>query len=404
MFKIFNCLVLIFFAGCATYQNKVAPARQFLLNNDCTSALKELEKLSTPAGGDQLVYLLDYGSALQICGDIKKSNEVFLKAEELSENNDYHSVSKITGATLLNEEMIQYKGDTFEKLFINASLALNFLQLGRKDSALVEVRKMNLKFDKLLKEEKRPFELNSFSKYLSALIWELDKKNDDACIDYKDAYFIDTQYRQVGEEMLRSCWQAQRQSEFEQLAKKMNATSEEVESAKKKSTSEVILLVQQGWGPRKVPRDQISARLQPVFSQTRRVKLSLDGKDYFSDPIYSVTDAAIKTLEADYASLVARRVGARVAKEVLADQLRQKDSALGAAAWLVMVVSERADLRQWSMLPETLQVIRVPLKAGTYKGTLVGIKSNGEVSENFPDLDLKIAPKEKKLFLFRTVK
>ena len=58
------------------------------------------------------------------CKDYKKSNEVFLKADKLSEQIDYQSVSRVAGATLLNEEMVQYKGDTFEKLFINASAAL----------------------------------------------------------------------------------------------------------------------------------------------------------------------------------------------------------------------------------------------------------------------------------------
>ena len=138
--------VLIALSGCATYQNKVAPARDLLSNRQCEPALKTLEDLSNVVDGDQLVHLLDYAGALQVCGDYKKSNQIFLKAEKLADEIDYHSVSRLAGATLMNEEMVQYKGDTFEKLFLNVSLALNFMQLGQFESALVEVRKINQKF------------------------------------------------------------------------------------------------------------------------------------------------------------------------------------------------------------------------------------------------------------------
>lgn len=403
MKKIF-LLFLIFLSGCATYQTKVAPARQFLQEKNCSQALQQLEPLANKADGDQLVYLMDYGSALQICEDPKKSTEIFLKAEQLSEQNDYHSASRVTGATLLNEEMIQYKGDTFEKLFLNVSLAINFIQQGQTDSALVEVRKMNQKFVKLSGEEKKPYELNSFSKYLSALIWELDKKYDDACIDYKDAYNLDPKYRQVALDLMRSCYRAGRTSDFEKFAQQIGATADEKSWAQKKKSPEIIFIFLQGWGPRKVPRDSISARLQPVYSQTQKIQVSIGDEKYISSAVYNVSDAAIRTLENDYSSLVARRVGSRVAKEVVADQLRQKDSALGAAAWLLMVASERADLRQWSTLPETIHILRIPVKAGEYNLKVEGLGYNNNVTEEFAESVLNIKSGEQKIKIIRSVK
>ena len=154
----------------------------------------------------------------------------------------------------MSEEMVQYKGDTFEKLFLNVSLALNFMQLGQFESALVEVRKINQKFLKYKAEDKKNFELSPFSKYLSALVWEADQKYNDACIDYKDAYFLDPIYRKIGVDMLRGCWKANRQSEFKEIAEKMNATNEEIKVAKDFNKTELILVFMQGWGPRKQPR------------------------------------------------------------------------------------------------------------------------------------------------------
>ncbi len=405
MFKYLNILFLIL-SGCATYQNKVSPARNFLAQGQCDLALKNLEDLSNKTGGDQLVYLMDYGSALQICGNYSKSNSIFLQAEKLADENDYTSASRVTGATLFNEEMLQYKGDTFEKLFLNVSLATNYLQLQNFDDALIEVRKMNQKFVKLNNENKKKFELNSFSKYLSGLIWEADKKYDDACIDFKDAYFLDTNYRSVAGDMLRTCWRAHRTDEYNTLIKKISATDEEIKKSKDYKKTELILIFMQGWGPRKAPRpgDNISAHLVPVFSQTQQLKAEIDDKTYLSESVYNVEHAAIQTLEDDYGSLIARRIAARAAKEVLAHQIRQKDGALGAVAWLAMVASERADLRQWSIFPKTFQIIRIPVVAGENKIKLMGLDSAGTVSEQMPELTFKINSGEKKFQIIRSLK
>lgn len=404
--------LLLIISSCATYQSKVTPARDNLINGDCTGALQKLEALALQKNDDQLVYLMDYGSALQICGDYKKSNQIFLQAERLGDEVDYHSVSRIAGATLFNEEMIQYKGDTFEKLFLNVSLALNFIQLGDLDAAMVEVRKINIKFNKYKLDEKQSFEMNSFSKYLAGLIYEAQKQFDDACIAYKEAYFLDEGYTQVGEDMLRACWKARRTDEFNTLAKKMSASVEQISEAKKDFSTEAIFVFMQGWGPRKSARPEAPTfpRLIPIFSQTSRLKIEVLNPDqsvkstFESDSVYSFETAAIKTLDADYNSLVARRIGARVAKEVMADQIRQRDSALGAVAWVAMVASERADLRQWSIYPKSMHVLRVPLKAGQQILKLSGLSSGGTPTEQFADQTFKISTGQKKLFMVRSLR
>ncbi len=408
----FYLSVFILFTGCATYQSKVAPARDLLAKQQCDPALKLLEELSLKADGDQLIHLLDYSAALQICGDYKKSNQFFLKAEKLADEIDYLSVSRVAGATLLNEEMVQYKGDTFEKLFINVSLALNFMELGQFDEALVEVRKINQKFLKYKADDKKNFELSSFAKYLSALIWEADKKYDDACIDYKEAFFLDIKYRKVGVDMLRGCWKANRQAEFKDLVIKMNATIEEIKLAKDFDRTELILVFMQGWGPRKQPRFDAPSfpQLISVNNETHFLKAEVIGaqdkvlETYQSEPVYSVENAAIAALNADYNSLVARRVGSRVAKEIVASQIRQNDKALGQLAWLVMVASERADLRQWSIYPKTVHIVRIPLKPGLHTIRLTGLNIYLNDSEKLPDLAVNIRGGQKKFELIRSLK
>lgn len=411
--KLILLVIILSSAGCATYQSKVAPARDLLVSGQCEASLKILEELSQKEDGDQLVHLMDYGSALQICGDYKKSNSVLYKAERLSEQVDYTSASRVLGATLANEEMIQYKGDTFEKLFLNAMMALNYIQLNQMDDALIEVRKMNQKFVKLQAEEKKSFELNSFSKYLSGLIWEADKKYDDACIDFKDAYQIDPSFKKVISDVLRSCWKAKRNQEYDEFAKKNAVSAEEIKNSKHPSKSELIVIYLQGWGPRKQPRPEnhLFPYLVAVPSKTQFLKieqLNQSGESvvqtYQTEPVYSVEKAAIATLNADYNSLVARRVGARVAKSVVADQVRQKNELLGNLALIAMVVSERADLRQWSIFPKTIQIARIPVEAGvTQSFKLTGLDSGLTQSERLTDLSINLRPGEKKFQIIRTM-
>ncbi len=419
MSKIFRVSFLLvwlnFLSSCATYQGNVTLARDHLSNGRCEEALKLLQIESEKVNGDQLVYLLDYASALQICGQYKKSSEVFQRADQLSEQIDYHSISRITGATLLNEEMIQYKGDTFEKFFINAAAALNYLQLNEPDSAMVEVRRINEKYSKLQTENKKKFELNSFSQYLSGLIYESEGQYDDACISYKSAYQLDVSYRAVGLDMLRGCWLARRTQEFDQLVKKVSPSPEELNKIKQKSKNEILIVFMQGWGPRKSARhEQVTMPyLVPVTNLTRKLQVELIPKSdvasikVTSELVYNVEKAAIQTLEDDYAALIARRVGARVAKEVLADQVRQKDQLLGTITWLVLVASERADLRQWSTLPQTIQVVRLPVPKGASKIKLSGLDVNNQISEGFSEVDLipnSNGSINKKIYLVRSLK
>ncbi|RYZ87415.1 MAG: hypothetical protein EOP06_12715, partial [Proteobacteria bacterium] len=177
--------------SCATYQGKVEKSRNLMRLGQYQDALKDLEPLAHKKDGDQLVYLLDYAVGLQLDGKIKESNQALQQADRLAEMQDYQSLSRQAGSLLLNQEMVQYKGDSFEKIYINAYAAMNYLELNMLDDALVETRRMNEKYNKLNTEDRKTFEKNVFGKYLSAMIWEGNQNWDDAYIAYEEAYKLD---------------------------------------------------------------------------------------------------------------------------------------------------------------------------------------------------------------------
>lgn len=410
LFKRLTPVVGLFFTwqilGCATYQNKVTEAREALVRRDFKKALADLEPLAVKENDDQLVYLLDYGVALQIAGNLKESNKVFLQADRLSELVDYQSVSRIAGSLALNEEMVQYKGDTFEKIFINAFLAMNFLELGQLDDALVEARRINEKYLKYRADEKKTFELNSFSKYLSALTWEANRSYDDAYIAYNETYKIDPTIPTLREDLIRSAKLARRQDAYLSWKKQFPEVKEDP-SWYDKSRGELVIIYQQGWGPRKAPSsgEYRFPMLVPVYSETQKVRLTLSDLSYISREVYDVEKAAIDTLKDDQGILVAKRLGGIATKAVLSDQLRQKNELLGNLAWIALNVADRADVRQWSTLPQTIQIIRVPLAPGKYDLKLEGLNAEGVLTgEDLMARSVEIKAGQKKFVVWRSLK
>lgn len=356
------------FISCATYQSKISTARNFASNGNYSEAAQSIRSFAETKNGDQLAYLLDYATLLYYAGNYQESIKSFSLADKLSEDFDYYSVSRQAGSMLMNEEMLQYKGNTFEKVFISAFLALNYLELNQFDDALVEARRIHEKYLKLKSDEAKSFEINSFGKYLSSILWEADKKYDLAYLSMKEAYELDPTIYNIDSDLIRLSQKAQRPDELKKWKSMFDLSG--LDSLQNKNSNEglVVVIVHQGTGPekRQDPRSAQYPMLVPTTYERRQALLQLGESKQLSQPIYDVEAIAIRTLQDDYNYLIKKRVSSYIAKEVMADQIRQKNEALGALAWIFMHASERADLRQWSQLPKTIQVAKFVLPAGEY--------------------------------------
>lgn len=171
------------------------------------------------------------------------------------------------------------------------------------------------------------------------------------------------------------------------------------------------MIYQQGWGPRKFPHPDFTSipKLYPTANFTKKAKLVVsDGKTEWnegSQQILSVQDVAIKTLDDQYAALIAKRVAGLATKAVVADQIRQKNKVLGDLAWIGMVVADRADLRQWSLLPESFQVAKIYLPVGEYKIKVVGLTGeNAPTGEEMDFGTVKVLPRKKTFLAWRSFK
>lgn len=392
-------------SGCATYQNELHQSISDIKNGRPDLAAESIKQKAFTDGDDQVVYLFEYGTAQQLAKNYEESNRAFLKAEELTDVKDYFSISRQAGSLLLNQGMVQYKGEDYEKVLINAMLAINFLALNNREDALVETRKVNDKLYKYKFEAKKDYQQNPFAFYLSAMIWEANRHWDDAYIDYKHAYELEPNIPYLKSDLMRLAKLSRRPDELEKWQKAF--TDLPKSPVIDKSKGEIVLVLQQGWAPRKFPRPESPRmpKLFPVASLTDRAKLTVVNLgEEVTQTIASVQDVAIKTLEDDYASLTAKRIGGVAVKAVVADQLRQKNELLGQLAWIGMNLADRADLRQWVTLPQTYQVARISVPAGAYTVYAEGLKFDGTLSgERSENFEIKVKSGEKIFIPWRTL-
>ncbi len=404
----FRFALFLFFsaalAGCASYQTKVEGFQRDLREHRPADAAKELQPKAAKEGDDQIVYLFEYATALQMAHEFKDSNKAFMLADDLTEIKDYHSLSRITGALLLNEGMIQYKGEDYEKVLINAMEGINFLMLGDFENAMVEARRLNEKLYKYKFEAKRNYEQNPFAYYLTALLFEESRDWDNAYIQYKKTYELNPNFEYLKEDLVRAAKNAHRDDELSDWKKKFP----QIKIPDQKHTGELVLIFQQGWAPKKEPHPSFPRipKLFPVNSATASAQLEIEnGPKEKSEMVFSVQDTSIKELDDLYAELVAKRVAGIAAKAVVADQIRQKNKLLGDLAWIGMNVADQADLRQWSSLPATFQVAKVRLPPGMYKVRLVGLSGAGSpTGEEDPWREIEVHAQKKTFLNWRSVR
>jgi hypothetical protein len=254
-------------------------------------------------------------------------------------------------------------------------------------------------------EAKKNYEQNGFASYLSGAMWEADHKWDDAYISYKDAYKQLGDKKIIEKDLIRSSKEAQRPDDYAMWKGKFKETSIR-DAVANPNDGELVFIYQQGRGPVKKPNPNFPRipKLYPQKTEADRARIFINGQNpHDTEMLYSVTDIAIKTLDDQYAGLIAKRVGGIVAKYAVSETIAKKNEALGFLTWIGLNLADRADLRQWSTLPGTLQVARISLPAGDYDVTAQSVDAQGVlISEKMKSTKIKIVPKKKVFLTWRS--
>jgi len=391
-------LTLALLSGCAGYESRIAKARANFETGQYDQSITELKSLVERDDNDQLLYLMDLGVVYHTAGQYDDALKTFHAADKLKDLKDFTSVSEQVGSVILNDEVKAYRPEDFEKILIHVYLAIDYCLLGKWESALVESRRVNHVLDRMISEGQLPYDRNAFAKYLAAVSFESRGEWNDAFVDYRMLLKWgkgDYPYLPVG--LLRMAASLHATQELEEFRKKYPSVQDYQLGNQE---GEVILILEQGRGPIKVPHPNF--RLMPTFqkrfaSSDHAVLKTVDGKR--SARSYSLLDieaTAIKDLDHRISGIVAKKVAGVVAKEVIADQVgkQTKSKGLGALTSVILRLTDKADLRHWSTLPASLQLIRMKLPAGRHKLILDILARNGGVQYEKVFESVEIKPKQ----------
>lgn len=355
--------------SCATYSRKISEARILFQHREYDAAIEKLKPLAEKKDGDYLLYLLDLGTVYHNAGRYQEAINTFLAAEKEAEIKDYTSLSEEAGSVFLNDNVKTYKGEHFENVLINVYLAIDFTMLGKWESALVECRKVNHKLGRMISEGKLPYDHNSFAKYLAAALFEAQGEYNDAFVDYRQLTKWAGEYPYLPVPLLRMADRLRSSQELDEYKTKYkNVKSWRLG----KETGEVILLVEQGLAPYKIPNPQwrrIPKFQRSIYQSDAVVLRDKSGSvKAVSAPLFDIEETAIKELEARTGGLIAKKIAGVVVKEAAAYGVaKATDSkALGALTSILLHATDQADTRSWLTLPARLHVARLMLPAGRH--------------------------------------
>ncbi|AKQ64318.1 TPR domain protein [Myxococcus hansupus] len=367
--------VLLLSTGCAgDYVARTRGVRSAYQQGDYTRALANLESATKEGPAqDQLLVMMDKGMVLHAAGKWAESNAVLEEAERLSEQLDSVSISEEAKTLVTNERQRTYRGEDFEKLMISVLQALNYVELGDDEAAMVEVRQVNERMEKMIAEEKKPYEQLAIARYLGGVIREDQRDWDSAYIDYAKAYEIAPRKEALAEPLLRLAKKAGRDDVYAELLARYPDVAHEPLAP---GEGQVVVVVEAGLAPEKQrgSRDRggggdlVEVPVYRTRGLAPPVNVALEGQSKTAATVTSLSDVAVVHLNDRIGRLLAKQLANAAVKAGVAAGVGAltKSEELGVLTFLILNAVNAPDLRSWLSLPAEFQVARFRVPPGSH--------------------------------------
>lgn len=380
--------------ACTSYGQRAMTMRDGLLHGDPAASLAIAEQTDT--GQKKVVASLDKGMLRRINNDYKGSNQAFEAAKDEIRQLYGFSVTENFASVAINETFRGYEGDRYEQLLLHAYMAMNYIQLDQMSNARVEMLQANVK----MKEWGDEPEEDAFLRYLEGIIYENLAEYDSALISYRKAYIIykekgGNQYPvaplQLKKDLLRLLASEGLWSEYNSYKKEFALLDYKPVKASR-STGELIVILNNGLAPIRsetvVPIYSAEAQKNlrvafPVYNQPKQhlftPRIEVDNKQYAMETVEDVDAQARYSLQQAMPGIMARAVARAVVKYNTQKQAHENGSVASLIMTVTNLVTERADTRSWSTLPQEIQLRRVSLPTGSHHVQLQLLNAAGSV-------------------------
>ncbi len=377
---------------------------------------------------DRFLYLVNRGLVASLQKNYKESNEFFEQAYLFGEDYRY---SLLDGAieALVSPALTVYRGEAHEHLLLLYYKALNYLKMGDNERALVECRRLNLRLQQLSDRFKvdNKYRKDAFIHNLMGIIYDADHDYNNAFIAYRNAleiYRTDfqplfgvTAPEQLKKDLLRTAYLSGLDGEYRRFKKELEMedyhyvpsphgdlvffwhnglapikTEWSINFAVIKGQGGAFFFRNDDYGfdfPFTLQNEEERGGLEnlhffrvafPRYTERptyyRSAHLSFGGTQYPLELVEDINAIAHKALQDRMKTIFAKSLLRVALKKVSEKQLREKNEGLGTALGLFNAITERADTRNWQVLPHSISYARVALKEGENKVGFQG--QNGE--------------------------
>jgi len=400
---IFLLLFCIGLGGCGPVTSHYVAVEQDLKSHRYDEADVIIEKNKAGYGETNAVlFYLDQGMTRHLAGRYEESNKSLSKAEALIDELYTKSISNAAASIITNDNVIPYEGEDFEKVMVNVFMALNYLNLGLWDDALVEARKVDHKLDVLhgSYETAPVYNDDAFARYLSGMLYESMGELNDALISYRMAYKVYLKYQQdygvkpplvLVQDLLRLTEHLHFPEEFQEYRSKYPAVTW-MKQSELDNKAVITVISQTGFAPYKkdyffdAPIPDGSGGTYylriafPEFverpTKITHVDVSVQELKLYqsADCVEDITAIAVKDLK-DRIGRISAKAIARATAKYLASATVQKQANKqgGLAGFLAKVATtvysvgtEQADKRSWRTLPSRIYLTKFVVDPGNY--------------------------------------
>jgi len=394
--------------ACASYGQHANSMREGLLigKPELSLAIAEQDDLQQK----EVIASLDKGMLRRMNDDFAGSNQIFEVAKKQIEALYGISITENLASMTINDTMRGYEGDRYEQLLLHAFMAMNYIQLGQIDGARVEMLQANVK---MMEWGDEPEE-DAFLRYLEGIIYESLGEYDNALISYRKAYTVYKENAGVvypatpmvlKKDLLRLlAWQGL-SSEYKAYAEEFNLS--EYKPAKPSSDhGELIVILNNGLAPVRseaaIPifSSEIQQNLRvafPVYQETKKLLytplVEVNGKEYGLETAEDVDALARHSLAQEMPEIMARATARAVVKYNTQHTANDNSALAGLLMTVTNMVTERADTRSWTTLPQAIQIQRILLPVGEYRLKIQMLNVAGQVVDVIDD-KVVIKPKQ----------
>lgn len=409
--------LLMLGSSCMTYQRVNREVQMKLVQGrfkEADALIASSKRMKT--NRNKLLYLLNRGYFNMMLGKHDESIRFFMQADQIMKEERKNYLNEAL-AMFVNPSVRTYHAENFEEVMLHYFQMMNFLSLGNRESALVEVRRMNMVLNEMNDNSGRAnkYADDAFGHLMMGLIYESASDFNNAFIAYRNAYnTYEETYKdlfgidaplQLKKDLIRMAQFSGFRNEVEYYENLFNLKFEE-----QASNREVVLLWNNGLSPikdqwsvdftivqsvpgtvvflnnqfgfsfpfpvghlsEKARQDLLSLQIiriafprylsrPPVFDRT---KVEVNGQVIRPERAQNLQSIAHRSLQDRFAREMGNALLRFALKKSAEVALRRENREAGMILGLANVFTEQADTRNWQTLPAQIHYARIPLNEG----------------------------------------